>query len=108
MFRSAGIGRSKEVPSMRKLVVLAIAASALAAPVGQANAQIPRHFHSFKTPSGKTHTIAQGLTTNAPCQAFLTFHRIVHTEVFGLVEGAGKNPLGPLTAQVVQPQEFCP
>jgi hypothetical protein len=94
---------------MRKLVVLALAASALAATVGQANAQVPRHFHSVTTPSGDAHTIAQGLTTNAPCEAFLNFHQIVHTEVFGVVGGAeGKNPLGPLGAQVVQPIETCP
>ena len=95
---------------MRRLVVLSLVASALAAMVGQANAQqVPRHFHSFATPSGETHTIAQGLTTEAPCEAFLNFHGIVHTEVFGLVGGAeGKNPLGPLSAQLVQPTEVCP
>jgi hypothetical protein len=95
---------------MRRLVVLSLAATALAATAGQANAQqVPRHFHSLETPSGETHTIAQGLTASAPCQAFLNFHAIVHTEVFGVVDGAeGTNPLGPLTAQVVQPMEFCP
>jgi hypothetical protein len=94
---------------MRKLVVLSLAATALAATVGQANAQVPRHFHSFATPSGNTPTIAQGLTTNAPCQAFLNFHGIVHTEVFGLVGGReGKNPLGPLSAEFVEPRQFCP
>jgi hypothetical protein len=94
---------------MRRLVVLSLVASALAAMVGQANAQVPRHFHSFATPSGETHTIAQGLTTNAPCGAFLNFHGIVHTEVFGVVGGAdGKNPLGPLSAQLVQPIQTCP
>lgn len=94
---------------MRRLVVLSLAVSALAGIVGQANAQVPRHFHSFATPSGETHTIARGLTANAPCRAFLNFHGIVHTEVFGLVGGPeGKNPLGPLSAQVVEPREFCP
>jgi hypothetical protein len=94
---------------MRRLIVLSLAASALAATAGQANAQVPRHFHSFATPSGETHTIARGLTTNAPCRAFLNFHGIVHTEVFGVVGGAeGKHPLGPLSAQVVEPRQFCP
>jgi hypothetical protein len=94
---------------MRRLVVLSLAVSALAVTVGQANAQVPRHFHSFATPSGKTPTIAQGLTTNAPCQAFLNFHGTVHTEVFGLVGGPeGKNPLGPLSAQLVEPRQVCP
>jgi hypothetical protein len=94
---------------MRRLAVLSLVATALAATVGQASAQVPRHFHSFATPSGETHTIAQGLTTDAPCQAFLNFHGIVHTEVFGVVGGTeGKNPLGPLSAQLVQPMEFCP
>ena len=94
---------------MRRLVVLSLVATALAAMVGQANAQVPRHFHLLTTPSGETHTIAQGLTTNASCEAFLNFHGIVHTQVFGVVGGAeGKNPLGPLSAQVVQPIETCP
>jgi hypothetical protein len=95
---------------MRRLVVLSLTAGALTAMAGQANAQqVPRHFHSFATPSGKTHTIARGLTTNAPCRAFLNFHGIVHTEVFGVVDGPeGKHPLGPLSAQLVQPMEFCP
>jgi hypothetical protein len=109
MFARLGTRPIKEVPKMRRFVVLSLVASALAAMVGQANAQVPRHFHSFATPSGKTHTIAQGLTTNAPCEAFLNFHGIVHTEVFGVVGGAeGKNPRGPLSAQVIQPMQTCP
>ncbi len=93
---------------MRKLLVLSVAAVGFATAVGQAEAQVPRHFHSFETPSGKTHTIAQGLTTNASCQAFLNFHGIVHTDVFGLPGTEGKNPRGPLFARPVEPSEFCP
>ena len=93
---------------MGKLLVASVAAGALAALAGQAQAQVPRHLHSLTTPSGKTHTIAQGLTTNAPCGAFLNFHGFVHTEVFGTPATGGKHPLGPLAAQVVAPMEFCP
>jgi hypothetical protein len=96
--------------TMRKLLVASAVIGALGA-VSPAHAQdpVPRHFHLLTTPSGETHTIAKGLTTNAPCGAFLNFHGFVHTEVFGAVGGPeGMNPLGPLGANVPEPREFCP
>ncbi len=92
---------------MRKVVVALAAAGALTLMAAPAQGQVPRHFHMLTTESGKTHTIAQGLTINAPCNAFLTFHGFVHLEVFG-AGTAGKNPQGPLTAQVPDPNDTCP
>jgi hypothetical protein len=95
--------------SMRKVLVATVAAAALAAMAGEAQAQgVPRHFHLLSTPSGDTHAIAGGLTTNAPCQAFLNFHGLVHMDVFGTPTVEGRHPLGPLAAQVVMPIDSCP
>ena len=96
---------------MRRFLIASVAAGALAATAAQAQAQIPRHFHPLTTPSGKTHMIAQGVTTNASCQAFLNFHMKVHREVFGTTFPEpieGKHPLGPITPELAFPVEFCP
>jgi hypothetical protein len=86
---------------MRKLIGALIFAGMLVLPAVPAQAQeiVPRHVHQLTTPNGTTHAIAGGLTSNAPCTAFLNFHEIVHETVFG-TPGTGtlKNPNGPLTA----------
>lgn len=93
-------------------VVTAAAALALAA-TPAANAQLPVHEHPLTTPAGNTTVIAQGVSHQAPCQAFANFHFNVHRAVFG-VSGAGpndvegKHPLGPIPFQLVFPIELCP
>lgn len=48
---------------------------------------IPRHVHSITTEGG-THEFAGGVSTQAPCVAFLNLHENVHLAVFV----AGDNP----------------
>lgn len=95
---------------MRRLIPLALALAAsfaTAAPVA-AQTPVPRHLHFLTTPSGATHAIAQGLTYEAPCVAFLNFHEIVHTTVFGTpATGTQKNPNGPLAAEVIPELGTC-
>jgi hypothetical protein len=78
-----------------RIAVLVAIASALAL-VPSALA-VPRHTHTLTTPNGESHVIARGVTFHAPCEAFLNFHEIVHTTVFGTpATGVQKNPNGPL------------
>jgi hypothetical protein len=82
---------------MRRLVLICLAAVLMMAVPAFGSETVPRHFHVLTTPNGKTHTIAGGLTLQAPCTAFLNFHEIVHETVFGTPgTGALKNPNGPL------------
>jgi hypothetical protein len=69
---------------MRKFGAALLACSAILVLAGPAGAQMPleRHFHSLETANEKSHVIAGGLTQNAPCAAFATFHENVHLGVF--------------------------
>lgn len=69
--------------------------------MGQAPPPLERHFHSLETANGKTHTIAGGLTENAPCGAFQNFHGNVHLGVF--VFGNNPHDVTPTFIGV-----FCP
>jgi hypothetical protein len=62
----------------RASVVLAFVATlgVLATPA----VAVPRHEHHLETP-GTTTTIAGGVSHNAPCIAFVTFHESVHLAV---------------------------
>ncbi len=90
-----------------------LAAAALALAAAPAYGQLPRHEHPLTTKSGKTHVIAAGVSSQAPCNAFVNFHFNVHRGVFGLSEAGehdveGKHPLGPIPFTMIMPPEFCP
>ena len=81
---------------MRTFFAMLVAATTLSVLAPGALA-VPRHTHTLTTPNGGSHVIASGVTLQAPCTAFLNFHEIVHSTVFGTpATGALKNPLGPL------------
>jgi hypothetical protein len=81
---------------MRKFGAAALATGTFMIMAGPAQAQVPleRHYHGLKTPNRERHVIAAGLTENAPCHAFRTFHETVHLGVFVF----GSHPLN-VTAQ---------
>jgi hypothetical protein len=81
---------------VKRLLLVVAVAGGLVVGVSPAGA-VPRHVHMLTTPNDETHAIAGGVTFHAPCQAFLNFHEIVHTTVFG-ISTTQKNPLGPLGA----------
>jgi hypothetical protein len=71
---------------MRRFALCAIIALAMAAPAGA----VPRHIHSITTPGGTTE-FGAGVSTNAPCVAFLNLHFNVHVGVF--LEGDNPNAI---------------
>ena len=87
---------------MRKLLFGVVAALSLAVGSGSALAHPPDHWHCLKTPSGKWHLIAPGVTNHAPHLALEKFHFNVHQPVFGvdapgtMFDLPGKHPLGPV------------
>jgi hypothetical protein len=87
---------------VRRLLSLLLGLSLAAMAAGPvAGDTVTRHLHFLTTPSGKTHSIARGVTYHAPCVAFLNLHEIVHETVFGTpATGALKNPNGPLVGQL--------
>jgi|SRR5919109_2380331 hypothetical protein len=99
---------------MRRLVGVVGAAAALAVGATPAYGQgLPRHTHPLTTPSGDAHLIARGVSSHAPCTAFVQFHFNVHRGVFGVSEAGpnnveGKHPLGPIPFTIIVPPEFCP
>lgn len=83
---------------MRRLTLFAttiVLALAAAAPAGA----VPRHIHSVTTPAGTTE-FGAGVSTNAPCVAFLNLHFNVHLGAF--TQG---NP-NTVSVQVIGPD--CP
>ena len=87
---------------MRKLLVGVVAAAAFTVGSGSAAAHPPDHWHCLKTPNGKWHLIAHGVTDNAVHRALEKFHFNVHQPVFGVDapgterDLVGKHPLGPV------------
>ena len=77
---------------MRRAVFAAVVAGAFAVAT-PAQAQVPRHLHCLQNASGGTHAIAAGLTSNAPQEAFETFHFGVHVGVF--IDGPNPHTLTP-------------
>jgi hypothetical protein len=72
---------------MRRIVVVIAAVTGLALMPASASA-VPAHLHCLTTPGG-THSIARGVTLNAPHEsAFHNLHENVHVDVFV----AGQNP----------------
>ena len=71
-----------------------VLALAVAAPAGA----VPRHIHSVTTPGGTTE-FGAGVSTNAPCVAFLNLHFNVHLGAFQ------QNP-NTVSVQVIGPD--CP
>lgn len=65
-------------------------------PAGAAQA-VPTHLHCITTPNGNTHSIAQGVTLNAPHDtAFHNLHSNVHLGAFAT------NPI-PISADASAP-----
>jgi hypothetical protein len=82
---------------MRRVLIILGLLALLILPGAPAGA-VPRHLHILTTPNGKSHSIARGVTFEAPCVAFLNLHENVHEAVFGTTgTGTLKNPNGPLT-----------
>ena len=84
----------------RTVVTLAMTALLLVALAGQTLA-VPTHLHCLTTPSGHVHSIAGGVTYQAPHETLHNFHSNVH---FGAFVG---HPLGPLSADASEPLT-CP
>jgi hypothetical protein len=80
---------------MRRVALMLVVAGVLGLSASPANA-IPRHVHNVATPNGESHSIAKGVSFQAPCTAFLNVHNNVHLGVFA----AGKNP-NPLTVTFI-------
>jgi hypothetical protein len=72
---------------MRRLALVLVVAGVLGLSASPASA-VQRHVHNLTTPNGKSHSVAGGVSLQAPCTAFLNFHNNVHIGVFL----AGKNP----------------
>jgi hypothetical protein len=86
---------------MRRLIISSLAVAALLIPAASASG-VERHVHNLTTQSGNTHSIAGGVTSHAPCTAFLNVHNNVHLGVLA----APDNP-NPNTVAVVFIGEFC-
>jgi len=86
---------------MRRLILATLAVAALLIPAASASG-VERHVHMLTTQSGNIHPIAGGVTSHAPCTAFLNFHNNVHLGVF-----ADPTSPNPNTVAVVFTGEFC-
>jgi hypothetical protein len=65
---------------MRKLALTSLAAASLALVGVSPAAGVDTHLHCVKTPSGKIHSVARGVTLNAPHEsAFHNFHGGPHS-----------------------------
>lgn len=78
-------------------LILALASALVGAT--PALADVPVHLHCLTTPGG-THSIARGLTANAPHNAFTGFHFQVHL-------GALANPNNPVSVAATSPTGSC-
>lgn len=78
---------------MRRLALIFVIVGALGLMAAPANA-VPRHVHELTTSSGKTHSVAGGVSEHAPCTAFLNFHNNVHLDVF--MDGPNPHSLTPV------------
>jgi hypothetical protein len=89
---------------MARRLLTAIAATALltAALAGQALAHPPTHLHCMSLENGNTHSIARGVTLQAPHNAFENLHFIVHSTVL-----TASHPTGGVTPDF-GPTFVCP
>jgi hypothetical protein len=82
---------------MKRTASILAAAATIAAVSATPAVAVPTHLHCMTNASGNTHSIARGITLQAPHDTLHNFHENVHTGAF-----AGTNPQ-IITADLTEP-----